>query len=143
MVREAAAEANYRKPGDVSLVSEGRVFSLHQGDVIQGSLQVAAFKRGYSATRHDVRDGVLQSIASGHFALTRLGQDRVYTLTLPEQRIYVWYPASGRYYVLMVARRAYAEADSLFASVLAYQRGEGTTPTVVQVPLDPRRGGGQ
>jgi hypothetical protein len=143
MVREAAAEANYRKPGDVSLVSEGRVFSMHQGDVIQGSLQVAAFKRGYSATRHDVRDGVLQSIASGHFALTRLGQDRVYTLTLPEQRIYVWYPASGRYYVLMVARRAYAEADSLFASVLAYQRGEGTTPTVVQVPLDPRRGGGQ
>jgi hypothetical protein len=142
-VREPKGEAAYARPGAAALVTGGRVFSIHQGDVIQGSLQVAEFKPAYSANHHDVRDGVLQSIGTGHFALTRLGQDRVYTLTLPEQRIFVWYPASGRYYVLMVARRAYADADSIFASVLAYQRGETSAATVVQVPLDPRRGGGQ
>jgi hypothetical protein len=140
MVREAKAESAFARAGQAALVSEGQVFSIHQGSTIQGSIQVAAFKPGLKSRQRDVREGVLDTIGGGRFELTRLGDERVYVLRLPEQRMLLWFPPSGLYYNLMVARQGFGDADKLFASVIAHQKGETAVDLSRTAPLDPRRG---
>ena len=141
-VREKEAEEAYTEAGATAIVDPGRVFSIHQGDDIQGSFQIAPFKPGVLDRRDDVRQGVLEDLGGGRFELTRIGGERVYTLRLPEQRMLLWFPPSGRYFALMVARHEFDAADSVFVQLLAYQRGEelgGLDPSQV-TPFDPRRG---
>lgn len=143
--REQAAEAKYKKVAATALVSAGRVFSIHQDDdLIQGSLQIAAFKPRYLATDEAVRKGVLAGIGSGRFQLVRLGQERVYQLVLPEQTIYAWFPPNGEWFDLMIARRGFNDADQFFQAVIAFQRTGNASVTGASTPgpalLDPRRG---
>jgi hypothetical protein len=66
----------------------------------------------------------------------------MYVKKLPEQTIYLWFPRSGAFYELVVARKGFDDAGRLFASLLAFQRGEKAPQFVeglVEVP-DPRRG---
>ena len=141
-VREEKAEEAYTDAGPSAIVDPGRVFSIHEGEDIQGSFQIAPFKPGVLDRRDDVRQGVLEDLGGGSFELTRIGGERVYALRLPEQRMLLWFPPSGRYYALMVARHEFDEADSVFVRLLAYQRGESLDrlePSQVS-PFDPRRG---
>jgi hypothetical protein len=140
MVRESKAESAFARAGQAALVSEGQVFSIHQGSTIQGSIQVAAFKPGLKSRQRDVREGVLDTIGGGRFELTRLGDERVYVLRLPEQSMLLWFPPSGLYYNLMVARQGFGDADRVFASVIAHQKGETVVDLSRTAPLDPRRG---
>ena len=140
---EPSLDQSYRRAGPASAVATGRVLSIRQGGEIQGSLQVGAFRADLDAGDAEVRRQVLRSIGGGAFRLTRLGVARVYALDLPEQRFLLWFPPSGRYFELMVTRKAFTRADSLFVALLDYQRG-GAAKTLenrtgVPVP-DPRRG---
>jgi hypothetical protein len=141
-VREEAAERAYVDAGADAIVDPGQVFSIHQGPDIQGSFQVAAFKPGVVSRRDDVKREVLRDLGGGAFRLTRIGNERAYVLRLPEQRMLLWFAPSGRYYVLLVARRAFEGADALFVKLLAYQRGEepGATDPRAAIPFDRRRG---
>lgn len=141
-VRESGAEEAYTDAGDAALVDPGRVFSIHEGDEIQGSFQMAAFKPGLLERREDVERGVLDDLGGGRFELTRIGNERVYTLRMPEQHMLLWFPPSGRYFSLMVARRDFEDADALFVRLLAFQRGESPDDVDTRhvAPFDPRRG---
>lgn len=121
--REPKAEAAFSRAGKEAVVGEGRVYTLHQGTVVQGSLQVGAFKPGLESTRREVRSGVLNGIGEGRFQRARLGGVSVYVMQLPEQRIFLWFSPDGSYYDLLVARSAFADAEQLFSRILAYQRG--------------------
>jgi hypothetical protein len=122
-------------------VDAGRVFSLHQGPNVQGSLQAAAFKAGLRDRQREVRDGLLSKIGAGRFRLTRIGTERIYVMETREQKIYVWFAPSGRYYELMATRSAFTGSDRLFLGVLAYQRGQtAIDPSQIVPPPDPRRG---
>jgi transglutaminase-like putative cysteine protease len=141
--REPVVEKAYKQAGRTSIVAEGRVLSVRQGDDIEGSLQVGAFKSGISAADAKVRRAVVKSIGRGQFRLTRIGQLRAYVLDLPEQRFLLWFPPDGRSFELLVTRSTFDQADALLTSVVAYQRsgqaGALTGFTGVPVP-DPRRG---
>jgi transglutaminase-like putative cysteine protease len=141
-VREEDAESAYAKAGHDAVVDPGRVFSIHQADTIQGSFQVAAFKPGFIARRDEVKRDVLADLGGGKFTLTRLGAERVYALRLPEQRMLLWFPPSGRYFVLLVARQDFEGAEDLFIRLLAYGRGEDPDHVDARraIPFDPRRG---
>lgn len=141
---EPEAESSFGKvdEGD-SLVRGGKVFTIRSGDDVLGSLQAAVFKPGYAATRREVREGVLNSIGSGRFDLTRIAGERIYVKKLPEQTVYLWFPLDGGYYELMVARQGFEQAGRLFAALIAYQRGEEPSQLSegASVELvDPRRG---
>jgi len=125
--RETSVEDAFGREN--SLVEVGQVFSIHEGAVVQGSLQVGAFKPGLAEFEREVRDGVVQSIGGGRFRLTRLGGERVFVLEQSEQRLFMWFPAEGSYYELLVARKEFDDADELFLDILAYQKGQG--------PVDP------
>ena len=141
--REPNAEAAYETVGDEGLVAVGRVFTVREDDIVQGALQVGAFKPGLEATDREIREGVLGDIGSGNFELTRIGNERIFVQELPEQTIYLWFPPRLEYYEVFVASKGFERADRVFAAVLAYQRGEEISEalTTSRGPLDPRRGG--
>jgi hypothetical protein len=89
-----------------------------------------------------VRDDIVRAMGAGRFELTRVGNERMYILQLPEQRLLLWFAPDGTYYELMAVRRAFDKSEQIFASVLAYQRGEeGLVDVSRIVPRpDPRRG---
>jgi transglutaminase-like putative cysteine protease len=143
---EPSLERAFARAGSASLVSVGRMYTIHQGGTTQGSLEVAAFKPAYSAVDEHVRSGVLEGIGTGRFTLVRLGDERVYELAQPDQTMYAWFAPNGRYFDLMVARHDFEQADDTFLSLLAYQRGEAAnaTHTTTGPPVpDPRQGGGE
>lgn len=137
LVREASAEKAFAG----SVATDGRVFSLRQRDVVQGSLQVTALASPLDTRSPRVRDQLVSGFAGGRFRPARIGEEKVYRLDLPEQRLLLSFTRDGHSYYLLVARAAYTGADQLFASVLAYSRGEsgGLVGTTVPVP-DPRHG---
>ena len=137
--REAELEKAFDR--DNSLVEKGLVYSVHEGPNVQGSLQIAAFKSGLRDRTREVREGVLDKIGAGQFRLTRLGTERVFVRETREQRLYLWFPPSDRYYQLLVVRREFTRGDALFVNLLAYQRGERAVEPGQIVPVpDPRRG---
>ena len=141
-VRERDAEAAFAEQSEQSLVPEGQVFSVRQGDVVQGSLQVASLDPSIDTRSPRTRDEVLQGLGDGRFRPARIGEERVYRLTLPELTLLLSFTPNGRGYYLLAARGAYEDSERLFGSVLAFARGERTEqlrPADVPVP-DPRRG---
>ncbi|MCU1591895.1 MAG: hypothetical protein JWP11_3151 [Frankiales bacterium] len=137
LVREPKTESAFVG----SLATDGRVFSLRQRDVVQGSLQVTALGSGTDTRSPRVRDQLVAGFAGGRFRPARIGEERIYRLDLPEQTLLLSFSRDGHSYYLMVARKAYGGADSLFAAVLAYARGESAQSGVTNVPVpDPRRG---
>jgi hypothetical protein len=142
--RETGAETAFRagQPGSVTV--DGRVFSLRQGDVVQGSLQVAALAPDLDTRSPRVRSQVVAGFAGGRLRPARVGDERVYRLDLPEQTLLMAFPRDGHSYYLMAARTAFAGADRLFAAVLAYARGQTADTMAPNVPVpDPRRGSSQ
>ena len=141
-VPELEAQKAYAAAGSTSLATDGRVFSLRQGDVVQGSLQVAGFVPDVDVRNGRVREEVLTGLGSGRFAPTRIGEERVYRIRLPEQTLLLSFDRNGRSFTLMVTRAGYRDPERLFGAVLAYRRGATPSlegPADVPVP-DPRRG---
>ena len=140
---ELAAQRAYAAAGDTSLAEDGRVFSIRQGEVVQGSLQVAGLKPEVDVRANKVRQQVLAGLGSGRFTPTRIGEERVYRVRLSEQTLLLAFAPNGRSYTLMVTRSAFRNPERVFGALLAYARGEDTPSlqgtTDVPVP-DPRRG---
>ncbi len=140
---ELVAQRAFAAAGDTSLAEDGRVFSIRQGDVVQGSLQVAGLKPEVDVRANKVRQQVLAGLGSGRFTPARIGEERVYRVRLSEQTLLLAFAPNGRSYTLMVTRSAFRDPERVFSALLAYARGEDTPSlqgtTDVPVP-DPRRG---
>ncbi|GAC1442890.1 MAG: hypothetical protein NVSMB55_14890 [Mycobacteriales bacterium] len=137
LVRERKAEGAFAG----SIASDGQVYSLRQRDVVQGSLQVTALTSTLDTRSPRVRDQLVSGFAGGRFRPARIGEERIYRLDLPEQSLLLSFSRDGHTYYLMVARAAYSGADRLFASILAYARGDAAEHVGPTVPVpDPRRG---
>lgn len=140
-VPEPAAQRAYRTASRRSLAVDGRVFSLRQGSVVQGSLQVAGMARDVDLRSPRVRDQVLAGLGDGRFRPVRLGDEHVFLIQQPDQTLYLAFAPDGRSYSLLVTRAAFTGAERLFAALLAYRRGQGVSELAPDVPVpDPRRG---
>ena len=138
-VEEPKAEAAYVKAktdADI-LVSEGRVFTIHNGDVIEGSIQVSRFKPGYSPSDPGVLAGVEDSL--GHFAEFRGARQRVWLDASADQRTYMWFPPKSDALALLILRGAFAPAnsDALARALIAYQEGKDPTLPMLQPDVEP------
>ncbi|HUR50411.1 MAG TPA: transglutaminaseTgpA domain-containing protein [Acidimicrobiales bacterium] len=141
-VREAEAETSFRDSAARPIAVEGRVFSLRQGDIVQGSLQVVRLDPRFDTRSPRVRDQVLSALGDARLRPARIGEERIFRLEQAEQTLMLAFGPGGHSYYLMAVRPQYLEAERLFASVLAFGRGERAerlSPAGVPVP-DPRRG---
>lgn len=137
--REPSTEATFDEAGDVSLVGDARVFSVHRGDEVVGSLQVAAFKKATSTRDREVRNGVISALGGGRFETRRVGDEVVYSARQPDRQIFLWFGEGNRYYELLIAKTDLEDAADVFVELLAFQRGEPARRPVPTLP-DPRRG---
>jgi transglutaminase-like putative cysteine protease len=135
--REAKVEDRFRKPRSVALVSEGRVWTIHEGDVIQGSVQISLFKPTVDGQDASVEHQVERGVAGSDFTTVHAGLARLRVVDLPEQRMFVWFPPDRNAMVLVVTRKKFTEADRLVRALLAYQRSIVLTPEASAVPLTP------
>ncbi len=140
--REQEAETAFRSGTARPLAAEGHVYSLRQGDVVQGSLQMVRLDPRFDTRSPRVRDQILSGLGDGRLRPARIGEERVFRLDQAEQTLILSFAPDGHVYYLMAVRRQFEEAEQLFAAVLAFTRGERTEqlrPAGVPVP-DPRRG---
>jgi hypothetical protein len=140
LVQEPQAERAFARAGKRSLVAAGRVFTLREGSVARGDLQVVAFKPRYSARLRSVQDGVLSNIGGRNFRLVRLGGRPVHVASLPSRQILVWFSPDGSYYSLIDVEASFARAQDVFLAILDHQEGRRTSSRAEVAPVDPRRG---
>jgi hypothetical protein len=135
---EPELEKAYARPD--SLVAAGRVFTIHEGPNVQGSLQVGSFKAGLRGSEDEVREGVVSTLGTGRMQLVRIGADRVYVGQTPDQHFLLWLPPSGSYYQLLALRKAFTNGPQLMSSILAAQHGSSHgARTRLVPPVDVRR----
>ena len=140
--REQDAENAFRSGTDRPLAAEGRVYSLRQGDVVEGSLQVARLDPRFDTRSPRVRDQVLSGLGDGRLRPARIGEERIFRLDQAEQTLMLSFAPDGHVYYLMAVRRQFTQADQLFSAYLSFARGERAEqvrPANVPAP-DPRRG---
>lgn len=141
-VREEDAESAFQEGAERPLATEGLVYSVREGDVVQGSLQVARLDPRFDTRSPRVRDQILSGLGNGRLRPDRVGEERIFRLDQAEQTLLLSFAPNGQVYYLMAARRDFAEAEQVFTSALAFTRGERAAelrPPDVPVP-DPRRG---
>lgn len=140
--REEEAEGQFRSGTDRPLSAEARVYSLRQGDVVQGSLQIVRLEPRFDTRSRRVRDQILSGLGDGRLAPARIGDERIFRLDQAEQTFMLSFDPGGQVYYLMAVRPQFDQAEQLFGAVLAFSRGERAEelrPATVPVP-DPRRG---
>lgn len=120
--REPTAETEYARAGADGLVADGRVFTMREGETVQGVLQVGLFKEGYDTGDRKVRTQVERGIA-GAFSTFHVGTIRLRVAERPEQRLYLWFPPERNAMVLVVLRKEYQQPDELIRKLVGSLRG--------------------
>jgi hypothetical protein len=80
--------------GDRALVSEGRVWTVRSGEVVEGSVQVALLRGTSTAGSRRCRSRS-RGVSGGAFRDEQVGFVTLRTRDLPEQRLYLWFPPSA------------------------------------------------
>jgi Transglutaminase-like superfamily/TgpA N-terminal domain len=160
MLRETSVEGAFRRPGADALVSSGRVYTIHNGDVIEGSVQVSTLRPDVPRDSPELLSG-LEHDLGGTFVPMRervplfdgscacsgqyrdlLVQDealrfnqRIEVSVLPDQRIYLWFPPQQHTLMIVVLRSQFPplSADELVLTLSDQQHGA----PLVAVPVPP------
>jgi hypothetical protein len=103
-------------------MSTGRVFTIRDGTVIQGSVQVAMFKKNVDTRDGGVRAKVLSELG-GSYRVVKVGTVRLLTSNRPEQQVFVWFPPERNEMYLFTYRKAFNAIVPVTRAVVAYVRG--------------------
>jgi hypothetical protein len=137
------------------------VYTIRHDDLVEGSIQLSLFRVDVRPDDNVVRQ-LETNIGSGRFKamevpqylydghcfcpgayhdarvdeLARYSHQRVMVMVLPDQRIYMWFPARERALALVVVRRQFttAAADALVLGLVDHQHGRTPAP----IPVPPR-----
>jgi transglutaminase-like putative cysteine protease len=120
--REAPVEANYGRPGRAALVSEGKVFSIREDGVAQGSVQVSLLKSDYDNRDEELQAAVERGLG-GQFTTERYGLIRLRRAEFPEQLVYVRFPPERNVIQIFTLRRTFKKGPALVRALTAYQLG--------------------
>jgi len=122
--RQRTAEKEYDAvDSDASLVKEGRVYTIQDGETVQGSYQVAVLKPEYRAQDLSLQADFERSLASRAFTTTRLGLIRLRVSRLVDQDVYVWFPPDRNAMQIFVMRKEFNHADDVVREVIWSQLG--------------------
>lgn len=121
-VRELKAEEEYGRALPEALVTDGRIYSIHDGATVQGSVQVALFRSdldgGSEAIRRDVEAGV-----GGSFSTYRLATATLRVRHMPEIDLYLWFPPERNVVVAMYLRKQFLQSEEVVRAIVARTRG--------------------
>ncbi len=141
---EPGPSQQYRTAGADALVSNGKVFSIHQADATDGALEMAVFKPDVDVTDindeslirhcfespeecpgHEVVLGLEKNLGSGHFQRMYYHDQRAYRVELADQRIYLWFPPNTESMMMLILLGQFnaSGGDAMFHALLDYQHG--------------------
>jgi hypothetical protein len=125
LLRSPSAEQAFTELADESLVTDGRVYEIFQGARRQALLQIAWFKAGID-DRDEAKREMLDSIETGEFVFSRIGEERAYVKETPDANVVAWFAPGDRYYQLIVTRKDLPmdATERIVKGLLAYQRGD-------------------
>jgi hypothetical protein len=125
-----------------SLVTGGAFYAVRHRGIVVGTIQQSAFKEGPRERPRALLRGVIEQLRMTTDDLIRLSGERVYVRKLPEQTEYLWVASDLSSFQLLIATRDFDEAEAVFSTLLARQRGESVTGLQRPIdtpPIDPRR----
>jgi hypothetical protein len=137
MVREVKAEAKYALAGADALVTNGQVWTVHDGTKVEGSVQISVFKASVRSQDASVRQDVEKGLSLGVFRTQRVGVLRLRTASGFALRTWVWFPADRNVVELFVMRSDFAGAEHFVRATIAAQLGWPAPPTVTSGPVAP------
>lgn len=138
LLRSPSAERAYDELARESLVTDGRVYEIYEGATRQALLQIAWMKSGIEEP-DEAKRRMLDSIETGEFEFSRIGEERAYVKQLPDAKFVVWFAPGDRYYQMFVARKdlAMEDLERIVKGLLAYQRAD--RHQIVNVPDAPEQ----
>lgn len=120
---EPSAEDAFKTSHDISLVADGRLFTMRKGGTVHAALQIATLKRGYDTEEDEVRRGIRASIEQGRYRWFKIAGQWVGEQRLPEIGLYLWMPPSGTLYEVLVMKPELGIPKRLLEKIITYQRG--------------------
>lgn len=122
LLRVPAAEQIYHdaqyQPG--LLVSDGKVWTIHQGTIIQGSIQISLFKPNYDSQKPTVQTAIEDQIGANYTPI-RFGPVLIQLTQTSTERIFIWFPPQRDVMEIFVARTQWAQALQFVRAAIAYQ----------------------
>jgi hypothetical protein len=119
--REARLEGSYREPGEATLATGGRVFTIRKGTVVAGSFQVAVLRPDVDGRDRDVQEQIERTLQTGGFETNHYGPIRLRTLRKAEQVLWVWFPPDRNVMELFVLRADVADGPQLVREAIRQQ----------------------
>ena len=155
IVESLEAEKVWRHMPSGALITSGRVYTINNGATVEGDIQYAVFRRSvdtkYIADRYDryctlhhqscsgirALQGFQSFFGSRQFQRTYVSDQRVYTMQLSDQRVYLWFPPATQSYLLVIFRNAFGQAnsDAVVAALVALEQGRPASPLTLQPDL--------
>jgi hypothetical protein len=123
--RSPEAEALFRKKGQDNLASSGRVWTINQGGLIQGTVQVAVFPPTTDVADPVVQGQVRDSI-QGYFVPYQEGTARFLLQTRPDELVFLRFPPGHNIWEVVVFRRKFTDSEHVLQALLFYERGIST-----------------
>jgi hypothetical protein len=151
---ETDASKEFARAGSDAEVSSGIVYTIHHGQATDGALELSVFKPEYTiddindeslnttcqqdelqCVGHQIFRGIQCTFGTGYFHRVYVQGERAYTMVLPDQTIFLWFPPHTQTMALMVLLGQFpvANANDLFRAVLDHQHHR--TPQAVPVPV--------
>jgi hypothetical protein len=151
---ETEASKQFAQAGSDAEVSSGVVYTINHGQATYGALELSVFKPQYTVddindesldttcqqdelqcVGHQIFRGIQCTFGSGYFHRVYFLGERAYTMVLPDQTIFLWFPPHTETMALMILFGQFpvADANDLFHAVLEYQHHR--TPQAVPVPV--------
>lgn len=112
---EIGGAANVKDP----FVDGVGLYSLREGELLQGTLQLSRFSADADSTTPRFRQSVVQQIGSTVPKLYRMGGKPVYLTTGKRQSIAVWF--QGRYFFVLSMREEFEQPRALLRQALEIQ----------------------
>ena len=123
--------------GEHSLVSDGRLWEIRRADRLIGALQLTTVLPDVELTREKTRSAIVSQILPGSSSRIRIGDEEVYTTTVNDKAVFVWF---GRdiYVVLQIKDRELdGKYDAIAEEVISHQvASEAWTPLPLVLDTD-------
>ncbi len=133
LVRNARLERQYLTAASSKVVTQGEVWLVHEGDVIQGSVQISLLAPDVRADDPSVRAGLDDGIGGVAFTPVLITSDQlVWVKQEVNQRVYLWFPPRSNAIELVILRLQFKNSLSLVKGLVDYQHGrkpQGASPS--------------
>ena len=123
VAQETSAQKAFASAGENSLTARGAVWTLREDGAVRGALQVGVLKPEFDTDDIDVRRGVRSFIENGRYRWFKVEDQWVGVQTLPELRLYLWFPPRSDVYQVLQLQPDVPDQKQLLTEILTYQQG--------------------